>query len=124
MINKLSQIDLYEGGGYRGFGIYGLETGATSNAGPLFSNFISRAIGVVTIVAIVWFVFILITGAISLMSAGADKGAAEGAKKKITTGLLGLIVLISGIFVARFVGAFLGIENFTNPAILIEQISQ
>jgi uncharacterized membrane protein YsdA (DUF1294 family) len=123
-MKTLSQINLYEGGGYRGFGNYGLETGATSNAGPLLSSFVSRAIGVITVIAIIWFVFILVSGAISLMSAGADKGAAEGARKRISNGLLGLIVLISGIFVARFVGAFLGIADFINPAILIENISQ
>lgn len=124
-MNKLAQgsIDLFTGE-YKGFGLFGLETQASSQGGYLLGIFVSRAIGIITVVAIIWFVFILITGAIGMIGAGGDKGAMEGARKKVTSGLIGLIVLISGIFVAQFVGAFLGIKDFLNPAILIDTITR
>lgn len=122
-MNKLAQIELYEGGGLRGIGNYGLENCTGECAPFLFTRFISSAIGVITVVAFIWFVFILITGALGIMGAGADKGAAEGARKKITTGLIGLVVVVSGVFVAQIVGTFLGIDNFLDPNSLILQIT-
>lgn len=124
-MNQLADINLYPGGGFEGFGLFGLEgsTGATG-AGTLFNLFISRAIGVITVVAFVWFLFILVTGAISIMGAGGDKAAAETARKRIFTGLIGLVVLIAGIFLIRLVGAFLGIQNILNPGEIIYQISK
>lgn len=125
MMKIADDIKLYEGSGYEGFGNYGLENSVSAeSAGSLFSSFVSRAIGIITIIAFIWFLFILITGSVGIISSGGDKQAVEGAKKKITTGLIGLIVLISGVFVARFIGTFLGIENFMNPAMLIEQLTK
>lgn len=121
---KLADIQLYEDNGYKGFGMFGLENFSSSSAGVLFGVFLSRAIGVITIVAFIWFLFILITGSIGVIGSGGDKQALETSKKKITTGLIGLVMLISGIFIARLIGTFLGIENFLSPAILIEQLTK
>lgn len=125
-MNKLAQssIDFYPNNGLRGIGNYGLDN-ATGDAAPtLFTTLLSTIIGVITIVAFIWFVFILITGALGIMGAGADKGALEGAKKKLTTGLIGLLVIVSGMFIAQIIGTFLGIDNFLSPTDLINQITQ
>lgn len=124
-MNKLLAVDtpLAPNGGFKGFGPLGLESGGATNADITFTNFLSTTIGVITIVAIIWFVFIVITGAISYMSAGGDKGAIEGARKKIVNGLIGLVVVITGLFVVNLVGYLLGIPNILNIQDLLSIIT-
>ena len=113
-MNKLTQIDLFEDDGFSGFGKLGLETESAFNADLVFTQFISSAIGLITIVAIIWFVFTLLTGAMGFISSGGDKTAIEGARKKITNGLIGLVVVILGIFLIKFAGYILGIPDILN----------
>lgn len=121
-MKNLLSIDL---GPLRGFGKLGLETDtAGSTAVEVFSQFISSAIGIMTIVAIIWFVFIFITGAIAWMSAGGDKNALEAAKKKITTGIIGFVVVIAAIFVVSLVGQLIGIPDILNLELLFTQIQK
>jgi hypothetical protein len=125
-MNYLTQINLYDdAGGFTGFGKYGFEgTLKASSSGTLFNMFISSAIGIISVIAFVWFIFIIITGAISIISSGGDKNALESAKKRITSGIIGLVVLIAGLFIVSFIGQFLGIQNILNPGELVRQISQ
>lgn len=121
---KYISINLFPEDGFRGYGLYGLENTSGISAGSIFSYFLSRAIGVITIIAFIWFLFTLFTGAVSIIGSGGDKQALENSKKKIFTGLIGVVVVIAGVFIARMIGAFLGIENFMNPALLIEQLTK
>lgn len=109
-------------GSLRGFGKLGLEgisgTGGNSMAINVFTRFISSVIGILTVVGILWFIFILITGAISWMSAGGDKGKLESAKQRITTGIVGLTILVIATFVIDLIGNIIGIGNILNlPAL-------
>ncbi len=110
-------------GTLRGFGPLGLENKQSSDAMGIFSNFISSAIGLITIIAIIWFVFIFITGAIGIISSGGDKGAMESARKKITSGLIGLVVVVAGIFVVKLIGLLIGIPNILNIGQLFTEIA-
>ena len=116
--NLLAQIKLYSGNGFVGVGTGPLANPA-GNGVDLFTKIISTAIGLMTIIAIIWFVFTFITGAIEIMSSGGDKQALEGAKKKISTGLIGLVVVIVAVFVFDLIGYLLGfgtggLLNLTN----------
>lgn len=106
MNNLLADIPLVPGG------IKGLGTSPLANPGStapgILANIISVSIGVMTIIAIIWFVFIFISGAIGIMGAGADKNALEAAKKRISTGLIGLVIVIVAVFVIDLVGYLLG----------------
>ena len=117
-----SSIDF---GPLRGYGTLGLE-GAGSGSGALniFAGFISTAIGLMTIIAIIWFVFVFFTGAIGIITAGGDKQAMEGARKRITTGIIGLVVTIAAIFVIKLVGTLVGVPNILNISQLFGQITQ
>lgn len=123
-MNKLTQINLFDKDAYKGFGPLGLEEGAAGGSGApsVFTNFISSTIGIITTVAFIWFLFIVITGAVSIMLSGGDKAALEGAKKKISSGLIGLVILIAGVFIVSLVGEIFGIKSILNPAELIYQI--
>ena len=67
-----------------------------------------------TIIAIIWAIFTLITGAISIISSGGDKQALESAKKKITMGIVGLVVVIIALFIVEVVGYLLGLPDILN----------
>lgn len=108
-------IELYNSsqGNLKGFGPLGLENSPTGYAST-FQNFISSLIGIMGVIAIIWFVVIIITGGIAYMSAGSDTKATEGARKKITSGLTGLLITLFGIFILVIVAQILGIDNLLN----------
>ncbi len=118
----LAQIPLFGegGGGFKGFGPLGNPSEGT--AVSTFSNFISSTIGLLTIIAIIWFVFILLTGGIGIMTSGGDKQSLENAQKRITTGLIGLAIVVLGIFIVRLVGALIGIPDILNVSYLFDLI--
>lgn len=96
----------FDFGTFKGFGPLGNPQGTGINA---FNTFISTAIGLMTIIAFIWFTFILIMGAIGIMSAGGDKAAIENARKKITNGIIGVVIVISSIFILSLIGTIFGI---------------
>ncbi len=108
-------------GPFSGFGPLGNPTG--SGIG-IFSKFLSSVIGLMTVIAIIWFVFVFITGAIGMITAGGDKAAVESARKRITTGLIGLVVVIAAIFIIDLVGSLIGIPNILDLPALFNQIQQ
>jgi len=122
MKKLLTQVPTTLGEPLEGIGRLGLEGEDPANAPSLFNNIISMAIGIITIVAFIWFLFKLITGAIAIMTAGSDKQALENAKSSITMGIIGLVVTVSAIFLADLIGNILGIENLLNPASLLDTV--
>lgn len=92
------------------------------NSGNLFASVLSSTVGVLTIVAAIWFLFNIITGGISIIGAGGDKGRVEGARSKITNGVVGLIIVITAVMLVGFVGWILGIDNPLDIAGTINRI--
>jgi len=122
MRKLLTQAGTPLGEPLQGIGKLGLEGEDPSNAPSIFNNIISMAIGVMTMVAFIWFLFKFITGAIGIMSAGSDKNALETAKNNITMGIIGLVITVAAVFLADLIGNLLGLENILNPAMLLEQV--
>jgi len=118
MRNLIAQQGQNVGPPLRGFGPLGLEGGG--DAPSVFTNIISGAIGLMTIIAGIYFIFILIAGAIAWLSAGGDKGAVENARKRITNGIIGLVVVIAAIFIFRLITTILGVEDIRDPASFIQ----
>lgn len=111
MKDFLAQINIAPNGGFTGAnGGTGLLA-APGNGIGVFASFVSSAIGLMTIVAVIWFVFVFITGAIGIIGAGSDKNALESSRKKIVNGIIGLVVTIAAIFVISLVGFLLGFKN-------------
>lgn len=115
-MNKIAQdIELFDNSsGFSGLGPLGLEGADPGKAPSVFATLISTSIGIITLVAIIWFVFQFITGAIAIISSGGDKASLETAKKKISMGLIGLVVTIFAIFLIRLFGTIIGIPNILN----------
>ncbi len=122
MKKLLTQVPTSLGEPLEGIGKLGLEGEDPSNAPSIFNNLLSTTIGIMTIVAFIWFLFKLITGAISIISAGSDKQALENAKNNITMGIIGLVITVAAIFLADLIGNILGIENLLNPAALLDTV--
>ena len=113
------------GGGFSGFGQLGLENlGGGASSAFIFGKAISTAIGIITIVAIIWFVIQLMIGAVGIMMSGGDKGKAEQARAKITSSLTGLVVVIAGIFIVGLVGTIFGFTNILDIGGMIINLGQ
>lgn len=107
-IQKLADVNLFGGsGGFAGPGPLG-NPGA--NAGNLFNDVVSVSIGVMTSIAFIWFTIKFITGAISFISSSGDKAKVAEAQKKLTWSVLGLVMVVSAIFIADFVGYLFGFD--------------
>lgn len=109
MTNKLAQIRLAPDGGFTSPG-----QGPLANPGngiDTFAKFMSSAIGLMTIIAIIWFVFTFFIGAVGMIGAGSDKQALESSRKKIITGVTGLVVVVAAIFIIKLIGFLLGFPN-------------
>lgn len=81
-----------------------------SNPANNFERLISNIIGVMTVIAALWFIFILMIGAIGWLTAGGDKGAVETARKRIANAITGLVIVTIAIFIASLVGQLVGLD--------------
>ncbi len=116
-----ADIPLSPVGGFKGFGNIGLVGKDASESPILFNNFLSTTIGVMTIIAIIWFVIQFFIAAIGIIFSGGDKGKLAEARTKLTTSIIGLVVVVAAIFLIEIVGNVLGITNILNPAVFIYQ---
>lgn len=116
----LTDITIAPNGGFKGVGPLGEPTG---NGVTGLSSVISMGVGLMTIVAIIWFVFTFLIGAIGIISSGGDKQALESARKKITTGAVGLVVVILALVIVNLIGTIIGIPNILDIGSLFARIS-
>ena len=108
MTNKLAALDL---GRFVGLGTLGSPSATQQDPGAsALANFISTVIGVMTIIAFIWFIFQLFIGAVGWLSSGGDKARLQEAQKKITTSIIGLTIVISAIFLIKIIGVIFGID--------------
>lgn len=126
MIKKIfAQVPLNHigGPGEEGFGPWGhlwqyTEVGEAARA---FTGVISRIIGLLTIIAGIWFVFQFIIGAYGFLTAAGDPKAIESATKRITHAIIGLVVVVAAYALISLIGALLGFE-ILQPQQFIEQL--
>ena len=103
-------------------GTEGVEAG-TLVLGKI-SNIISRLLGVVTIVAFLWFLLQFVSGAFAWLNSGGDEGKLVEARNRITNAGLGLILVVGVMAIMGLVQSFFGINfldlesfsgSFLNP---------
>lgn len=110
MENLIAQSERTIGTPLNGLG----PLGTSYHAPRMLTNILTGAIGVMTVVAGIWFVFLLITGGYDMIASEGDKNAITAARKKITTGLVGLVIVVIAIFLIEVVTRLLGIPNILN----------
>ncbi|OGM04001.1 hypothetical protein A2715_03900 [Candidatus Woesebacteria bacterium RIFCSPHIGHO2_01_FULL_39_32] len=105
-----------------GIGNLGLQGGTYSNAITLLAQVISAIIGLLTIIGALYFMFMLITGAIAIISSGGDKAAYENARRKLSTGVIGFVAVIAGMFIMSLIAILLGLPSILDLGAMIEAI--
>ncbi|KKP29718.1 MAG: hypothetical protein UW35_C0035G0005 [Candidatus Collierbacteria bacterium GW2011_GWF2_44_15] len=90
-----------------------IETPAT--AGNFFgftciANLVSNIVSVAFILASIAFFVFLVWGGIEWLMSGGDKGKIEMAQKRITSALIGLIIIAASYAIYKLVLTFIGID--------------
>lgn len=73
-------------------------------------DLISRVVSMALIISALMFFVFLVMGGIEWISAGGDKVKIENAQKRITNGLIGLVIVAASWAIYIFVLQFLGID--------------
>ena len=109
--------------GGEGFSLPGWlgETGP-DDAPTTLETIISTAIGVMTIIAFIWFVIQFFIAAVQIIGSGGDKNALAAARGKLTTSVIGLIVVIAAIFLIELIGTILGVSILTGISDFISNL--
>ncbi len=89
-----------------------------SDGVTFFQNFVPKLITLALIIGVVIFFFTLVMGAIKWITSGGDKQAVEAARGKITSALVGLIILFASFAVLEL------LEHFFNIDLLALDISK
>lgn len=76
-------------------------------------KFIPAAIGLVLVVGIIFFLFMMLFGAITWITSGGEKSAIEGARGRITNAIVGIIILLSTFALLKIIESFFGINILT-----------
>ncbi len=95
--------------------------GGGSGAGAL-AKIVSGIIGVLTIVASIWFMFQLLIGGINWLSSGGEKQKLTEARDRITHAFIGLIIVVASWGIIALTGQFLGGFELLNPEALLGKI--
>jgi len=104
------------GGGFTLPGILGQAPAA--DAPGTLSSVISTALGVITIIAFIWFIIQFFIAAVQIIGSGGDKAALAGARSKLSVSVIGIVVVISAIFLVEIVGTILGIDILDLPGLI------
>lgn len=119
MNHPIAQVPNILPGNINGIGPLGKASGAEST----LAQVISGAIGLITFIAFISFAFILMTGAIAVITAGGDKAKLADARGKLSTGVIGLVVTVAAWFLVDLIARLLGISGIFNVAAMIDLIA-
>ena len=109
--------------GGEGLGPFGNANLDATGALTAVTKVISNVIGVMTIAAGIWFLFQILIAGINWMSAEGDAKKLQQAQQRITSALLGLLIVIVGMIVLAMASKFLGYDLLiTNPGAFIGRL--
>lgn len=95
----------------------------SGNAGPDLENFISNTISLFFTIGGIGFIIMILWGAVDWILSGGDKEKIAGARKRITTAILGIVILSLAFVIALVLGQILGLNalmsgNFSFKSLL------
>ena len=79
-------------------------------------NVISAVVGILLLVSAILAFLYLILGGIQWITSGGDKSAMETARNKITSAIVGLIIVAASWAVMLLIGQFIGFDILKNKA--------
>jgi len=83
---------------------------------------ISAIIGLLTVAAVIWFLFQFTIGGISWMTAAGEKNKLTEARERLTNAFVGLVIVISGWAILALAGQFFGWTTIIRPEDVIDKI--
>ena len=84
--------------------------GSASSTGDALNKFISNMVGFLTILGGVIFMIYFFFAALQWVLAGSDEGKVESAKKQMTNGAIGLIIIILSYGIIAIIGRIVGLD--------------
>lgn len=120
-MKNLLALDLGNITGPEPWGNMALRGDTVTPAASAFTKIISNTIGVMTIIAGIWFIFQFIIGGLGFMTAGGDPKKMSETTKKITSALTGLVVVVAAYAIIHLLGALLSFD-ILNPQDIIERL--
>lgn len=100
----------------------GIVPDLTNPAKPA-ENLISQIIGILTIVAVIFFIFQIIFAGYAMISSQGDPKKIEVGHSRLTNGILGLTIVVVALGVGVFIASLLGINDPLNIQNLIPKSS-
>jgi uncharacterized Tic20 family protein len=92
-----------------------------TNPGASLEALISIVIGSMTAIAGLTFLFFFLSGALQWTMAGDDEGKVNNAKKQMTNGAIGLVIIVLAYTIIGVLGSIVGL-NVLSPACEISKI--
>jgi hypothetical protein len=109
MSRQIAQVTLDIAGEAERQGLFGADKSQTADGG--FGLWLGNILRVAMIIGAVACLGLIIWGAIEWITSGGDKTKAADARNKITTAIIGLIVLAATVAIFSLVASFLGITS-------------
>lgn len=109
--------------GFRGLGPLGYDNPSNSlfteiTSTTKFEKVLSITIGVMTVIAGIWFMIQMFLAAIEWLSSSGEKQAIQNAQKKIVNSLVGLLIVVVSYGLLLTIGNIFGIK-LLNPGNII-----
>jgi len=84
------------------------------NATAAAERIISQIIGVLTIIAFIYFAIQMILAGYAYFTSEGDKGKIETARKRLTEGVLGAFIVVIALGLTALIASLAGIDNVFN----------
>ncbi len=82
---------------------------------------LTSIIGAMTVAGGIWFMFQILIGGYTWLSAMGDKARLEKARDRIVNALIGLVIVVGAVAIVSLTGQFIGL-NILSPATLLGNI--
>ncbi len=112
--------------GGEGLGPFGQPSAAGSAANNYGLNniltIVSSVIGMLTIVASIWFLFMILFAGYEWTSAGGDTKKIATARDRIVHAFIGLVIVVGAWSLTAVVGQFFGFNTLVDPGAFIKNL--
>jgi len=98
-------------------------TASVVPASKRLAQVLSNIIGIITIVAGIWFMIKILIAGFSIISSSGDKNKMQEAQHTITNSVIGLTVVVAAYALTSLFGKILGIPNILNIGAAINLLS-
>lgn len=99
-----------------------LGTQVSSQSPYMLARIVSRIIGLLTIIAGIYFIIMLITSGIAVMQSGGDKGKLEDARNRMLNAVIGIVIVVAAIFIFNILANILGLEDILDFQAMIDRL--